>query len=61
MIDMKLTDMQRKRMRVILGPRIRDKQTNFKLTCDMYPDFEQNFTKAMEQLREIYWESIRAP
>lgn len=39
-LEMKLSSMQQKRMRVILGPRIKDNEFNFKLTCEMYPEHE---------------------
>ncbi len=61
MMDMKLSAMQQKRMRVLLGPRIKEGDFRFKLTSEMYPEHQQNFVKVMEQLREIYWESLRAP
>lgn len=32
-----------------------------KLTVDVYETWEQNYAKGMEQLKELYLESLRAP
>lgn len=32
----------------------------FTLVCEMYPTIDENFTKAFEMARELYWESLRA-
>lgn len=31
------------------------------LTCDMYDEWEQNYHKALEMIKELYLEAKRAP
>ena len=33
----------------------------FKIICKQYLTFQENYLRALEQFREIYWESLRAP
>jgi hypothetical protein len=43
-----------------LGPRYKGGHI-VKLVCHQYNTFHENYFKVFEILREIYWESIRAP
>lgn len=64
MSKMGLSPQQRERMIFLLGPRYNAKKGNiheFKIVCDHFPSYQENFMRVMEQFREIYWESLRAP
>ena len=45
---------------ILIKTRYKDSD-KFAITCDMYPEFEDNLAKAFEMLRELYWEAKRAP
>ena len=64
MSKMSLSPQQRERMIFLLGPRYNAKRGNvheFKIVCDHFPSYQENYMRIMEQFREIYWESLRAP
>lgn len=44
----------------LLGPRYQNSHL-IKLVCRQYNTFQENFVRVNEILREIYWESLRAP
>ena len=44
----------------LLGPRYSGGPIN-KIVYGKYHTYAENYVKCFEQLREIYWESIRAP
>jgi len=46
----------------LLGPRYKTEMGNqFKIVCKQFMTFQENYLRALEQFREIYWESLRAP
>jgi Mitochondrial ribosomal subunit protein len=58
--ELKLAPLQRERFLYLLGPRYTGSD-NIKIVCRQYNTYHENFQKAMEILREIYWEAKRAP
>lgn len=34
---------------------------NIKLSCSKFLTYNENYLRVLEQLREIYWEALRAP
>lgn len=58
--EMKLAPLQRQRFVFLLGPRYLGSH-KVKLVCRQYITFHENYVRVMEILREIYWESKRAP
>ena len=57
-----LAPLQRERFVFLLGPRYNPLRPYYcKIVCRQYATFAENFLKANELLREIYWESLRAP
>jgi hypothetical protein len=58
--EMKLAPLQRERFIYLLGNRWTGSD-KVKIVCKQYNTFHENYHRAMEQLREIYWESKRAP
>lgn len=57
---MKLAPLQRERFIYLLGNRWIGSD-KVKIVCKQYNTFHENYHRAMEILREIYWESKRAP
>jgi hypothetical protein len=55
-----LSPEQRERFIFLLGPRYRNSPM-IKLTSRKYFTFQENYMRLMELVREIYWESMRAP
>jgi len=59
---MKLAPLQRERFIFLLGPRFNPKKPfDVRLVMRQYNDYQQNFDRACEVLREMYWEALRAP
>lgn len=58
--DLGLAPLQRERFIFLLGPRYKNSHI-VKLVCKQYNTFHENYMRVMEILREIYWESLRAP
>jgi hypothetical protein len=60
--NLNLAPLQRERMIFLLGPRYKPEMGNqFKIVCKQFMTFQENYLRALEQFREIYWESLRAP
>ena len=57
---MGLAPLQRQRFIFLLGNRYTGSD-KIKIVCRQYNTFHENFIRAHETLREIYWESKRAP
>ncbi|CDW78017.1 UNKNOWN [Stylonychia lemnae] len=57
---MKLTIPQKERFIYLLGPRYTGSSV-IKIVSKQYNTFHENYMKAFELLREIYWEAKRAP
>lgn len=57
---MKLAPLQRERFIYLLGNRWTGSDI-VKIVCKQYNTYHENQLRAMETLREIYWESKRAP
>lgn len=57
---MGLAPLQRQRFIYLLGPRYTGSD-KIKLVCRQYNTYHENYVRVMEILREIYWESKRAP
>jgi hypothetical protein len=59
---MGLSPEQRERMVFLLGPRYKEEHGNrVKIVCRQFLTFEENYMRALETFREIFWESKRAP
>lgn len=58
--DFGLGPLQRERFTFLLGPRYKGSH-KFKLVGNKHLTLQENYMKTMETLREIYWESLRAP
>lgn len=61
MEQFKLTELQLARFKVLVGCRYDEKTNTLKLTCEMFDNFDQNFTKIHEMLHDIMLETKRAP
>jgi len=62
MRDMKLAHLQRERLAFLLGPRWSPRRPHLvKIVTNQYPTHTENFVRANETLRELYWEALRAP
>lgn len=60
MDDMNLSELQKKRLIFLLGPRYKN-SSNFKIVYRNYDSFEKNLLKAFDVLRMLYIEAKRAP
>ena len=58
--EMGLAPLQRQRFIFLLGNRYTGSD-KIKIVCKQYNTFHENFVRANEILRELYWESKRAP
>ena len=58
--DLYLSPEQRERFVFLMGPRYKEGHQQ-KLVCRQFLTFQENYVRALEQLREIYWEAKRAP
>lgn len=58
--DLKLSPEQRERLTFLLGPRYKGGH-EIKIVCRQFLTFQENYLRALEQFREIYWEAKRAP
>jgi hypothetical protein len=58
--DMKLAPLQRERFIYLMGNRWTGSD-KVKIVCRQYNTYHENLLRANEILREIYWESKRAP
>lgn len=58
--EMGLAPLQRQRFIFLLGNRYNG-SSKIKIVCRQYNTFHENFIRAHEILRELYWESKRAP
>ena len=58
--DLGLSPEQRERFIFLLGPRYNESH-QVKIVCRQFMTFQENYLRALEQFREIYWESKRAP
>ena len=58
--DMGLAPLQRQRLIFLLGNRYQGSD-KIKIVCKQYNTWHENFVRANEILRELYWESKRAP
>lgn len=62
MRDLKLAPLQRRRMIFLLGPRYNPaKPHHIKIVYSQYNTFQENYQRCYQTLREIFWESKRAP
>jgi hypothetical protein len=62
MRELKLAPLQRERFIFLLGRRFNpEKPHNVKIVVKQYNTFSENYIRAAETLREIYWEALRAP
>jgi hypothetical protein len=62
MREMKLAPLQRQRLIFLLGPRYNPKKPHeAKVVIKQYNNMSENFIRANEVLRELYWEALRAP
>ena len=59
--DLCLAPLQRQRFCFLLGPRYKKDSDLIKLSCCKFLTYNENYLRVLEQLREIYWESLRAP
>jgi hypothetical protein len=50
LVQFKLTEMQLERFKVLVGCRYDKENNKLKLTCEVFDNFEQNFTKVNEML-----------
>ena len=60
MKDMGFAPLQRQRFIFLLGNRFTGSD-KIKIVCKQYNTFHENFVRANEILRELYWEAKRAP
>ena len=58
--DFHFSPEQRERFVFLMGPRYQGSHVN-KIVCAKFLTFQENYLKCVEQLREIYWEALRAP
>lgn len=56
-----LTQLQLERLKVLVGCRYDQEKNRLKLTCEMFDNYEQNFTKIHEMFFELMTETKRAP
>ena len=57
-----LQPLQRERLQYLLGPRWNPKKPHdIKIVTKQYATFLENYFKGMETIKELYWESLRAP
>lgn len=61
MEQFQLTEMQLERFKVLVGCRYDEKSKLLKLTCEHFPDYNQNHTKIHEMFHDIIMETKRAP
>lgn len=62
MRTLNLAPLQRERFCFLLGPRYNpQKPFHVKIVTKQYPTYMENFARANETLRELYWEALRAP
>lgn len=60
--ELGLQPLQRERFVFLMGPRYNPARPHFmKVVCKQYATYAENFLRANDILREIYWESLRAP
>jgi hypothetical protein len=59
--DLCLSPLQRERFIFLLGPRYKKDSNKIKLNCRKFLTYNENYMRVLEQLREIYWEALRAP
>ena len=59
--NMKLTPKMQDRMIFLLGDRWKPLKREVRVKIAYYQEFEDNYKKAMEVLRELYFEALRAP
>jgi hypothetical protein len=60
MDDMKLSTLQKVRFIYLLGNRFQG-SPKLKITCRKYDNFEENMAMCIDQLKQVYWEALRAP
>ena len=54
--------MQKERFIFLLGPRHNPKKPHdIKIVTKQYATFTENYFKGMQTIKELYWESLRAP
>jgi len=62
MREMNLATLQRERLIFLLGPRFNPKKPyQLKIVAKQHNTFSENYMKAFQLLRELYWEALRAP
>ena len=59
--EMRLTPKMEERLIFLLGPRYDQIHKKFKIKVTYFSDYEDNVKKAVEILRELYFEALRAP
>lgn len=60
--EMMLQPLQRERFIFLLGPRYNpDKPHEIKIVSKQYATYIENYFKAFELIKELYWEALRAP
>lgn len=59
---LKLAPLQRNRFQYLMGPRWNPRMPHhLKVVCSQYNTFQENYMRAFELFREVYWEAKRAP
>lgn len=56
-----LTPLQKKRLIFLLGSRYKPNNPRFKIVVRQYNDFDHNLHRALDILKQLYWEAKRAP
>lgn len=60
--DLRLSHLQRERFAFLLGQRYNPLRPHtVKIVTKQYDTYTENFVRANETLRELYWEALRAP
>ena len=58
---MGLSPTQKQRLIFLLGSRYRKGNPNVKITVKQFDNFEQNYYKALDIIKQLFWEAKRAP
>ncbi len=59
--ELYLAPLQRERFIFLMGPRMSPAKNKVKIVVKQYNTYSENFIRANEIIREIYWEALRAP
>ena len=62
MRELHLSPLQRQRFIYLLGPRYNPSYPfKAKIVVRQYPKYEQNYERGLDIIKQMYWESLRAP